>query len=481
MKRYLHHLALLTWTAAALGACASSTPAQQVVEDAATALGGRDSVMAVETVVLAGEGIHFNHGQDMRPDARGQTFTITGFERVVDPANRRMRTTLTQTPQFPYYQGQQPQSQAQGLDGTVAYNQTPSGEATRASGQTAADRQIELFHHPLMAVRAALAPDASLSAPREDGNARAVDVVVGDAAFTLVIGGDGLPVRIESAATHPNLGDVQRITQFADYQDAGGVRLPRHLTMSVDDFVVAEYRLTQHAPAAKADLAASAAVQAAPLPGAATPTVVPESIADGVWLLAGQSHHSALIEMSDHLLLVDAPQSEARTLAVIAQARELVPGKPLRTLVVSHHHFDHTAGLRAAIAEGMAVLTHEGNRAFVEEMASRPHTRRPDRLANASRTVEVTTFDDTHVIDDATREVALYHLANNPHSETMLMVHLPRERVVIQVDAFSPSSTVHPYAANLLEHIRTRKLAVERIVPLHGGVVPLTALVKAVE
>ena len=106
-----------------------------------------------------------------------------------------------------------------------------------------------------------------------------------------------------------------------------------------------------------------------------------DAVAKGVWLLAGQSHHSALVEFSDHLMLIDAPQSEARTLAVIAKARETVPGKPLTQLVTTHHHFDHTAGLRAAVAEGLTVITHEGNRDWVERMAKRPHTRQPDALA----------------------------------------------------------------------------------------------------
>ena len=84
-------------------------------------------------------------------------------------------------------------------------------------------------------------------------------------------------------------------------------------------------------------------------------------------------------------MLIDAPQSEARTLAVIAKARETVPGKPLTQLVTTHHHFDHTAGMRAAIAEGLTVITHDGNRAWVENMARRPHTRQPDALQKSAQ------------------------------------------------------------------------------------------------
>ena len=75
--------------------------------------------------------------------------------------------------------------------------------------------------------------------------------------------------------------------------------------------------------------------------------------------------------------------------------------------------------------------------------------------------------------------VRLYHVAGNPHSDTMLMAYVPRERVVIQVDAFSPGAQINPYAANLLENIQSRKLAVDRIVPLHGAIAPMADLLKA--
>ena len=201
-------------------------------------------------------------------------------------------------------------------------------------------------------------------------------------------------------------------------------------------------------------------------------------IGKGVWLLAGQSHHSVLVEFADHLMLIEAPQSEARTLAVIAKAKETVPNKPLTELVTTHHHFDHTAGMRAAIAEGMTVITQAGNKEWVENMARRPHTLQPDFLAKNASRLNVETVDDEREIKDQTMTVMLYHVAGNPHSDTMLMAYIPRDRLLIEVDAFSPGSQVNPYAANLLENIQKRKLRVDKIVPLHGAIAPFAELVK---
>ena len=164
---------------------------------------------------------------------------------------------------------------------------------------------------------------------------------------------------------------------------------------------------------------------------------------------------------------------------MLAAARELRPGKPLRKIVTTHHHFDHTAGIRAAAAAGLTIVTHAGNKTFFEQMASRPHTIVSDTLAKTPRTAPVETVDDELQIKDSMRSVGLYHVSGNPHSDTMLMVHLPAERLLIEVDAFSPGGAVNPYAANLLENITRRKLAVDRIVPLHGAIGPMTSLQEA--
>jgi glyoxylase-like metal-dependent hydrolase (beta-lactamase superfamily II) len=185
-----------------------------------------------------------------------------------------------------------------------------------------------------------------------------------------------------------------------------------------------------------------------------------------------------LVEFADHLMLIEAPQSEARTVAVIAKAKETVPNKPLTELVTTHHHFDHTAGMRAAIAEGMTVVTQAGNRGWVENMARRPHTIQPDMLSKNAATLNVVTVDGEREAKDQTMTVMLYHVAANPHSNTMLMAYIPRDRLLIEVDAFSPGSQTNPYAANLLENIQKRNLRVDKIVPLHGAIAPLAELTK---
>jgi glyoxylase-like metal-dependent hydrolase (beta-lactamase superfamily II) len=473
----LHYSPLVA--AALMISCGPRTPEQQFVEAAATALGGRDRVSAITTVVMEGQATAGNLGQDMTWEATGQQFNLSEYRRSVDALGRRARTEQTRTPAFLYFQGPQPVRQVSGVDDDIAYAVGAKGNATRASAAAARDRRLEVYHHPLTIVRAMLEPSTTIANLRDEGDGRAADVTIGDATLVLEVDGRGLPTAVSSQTTHPNLGDVTIETRFSDYQSVDGLNAPMRLTTLTDRHTTGEIRLTRYTFGGPADLAAppdAAATQPSPPPA---PRVDATDVAKGIWWLAGQTHHSALVEFADHLMLIEAPQSEARTLAVIAKARELVPGKPLTQLVTSHHHFDHTAGMRAAIAEGMTIITHKANAAFVEEIARRPFTRQPDSLQKNPKAVDVRTVDDALTLEDAAMTVELYPISGNPHGDTLLMAYLPRERVLVEADAFSPGGTYHPYAQNLIENIQKRKLRVDRVVPLHGTIMSFADVVKA--
>ncbi len=473
---------LVLLSAATWVGCVQRTPEQQIVADAAAALGGRDRIRAVKTLVIEGEGTNANLGQDMTPEAATQAFVVSPYKRSVDVTAGRARTEQTRTPNFAYFQGQAPQKQVSGIDGNVGYNVAANGNATRVSNAVAKDRRAEIFHHPLTLVRAALDEGARLSNPRTAGNQSVVDVTTANGlAFTLAIdGGTKLPTRVVSMTDNTNLGDVAIETSFADYQDSSGLKLPTRITTKTDKYTTAEIRVTRQAiDGDPGDLAAPAAAASAASVAAPPPaTVTAEEVAKGVWFLAGQSHHSVLVEFGDHLVLIEAPQNDTRSLAVIAKARELRPGKPLTHVVNTHHHFDHSGGLRAAVSEGLAVITHKANAAFYQEAIGRAHTIVPDALARKPNTLKLETVDEELTLKDVAMAVELYHIAGSPHADTLLMAYFPRERILVEADVFSPAAAVQPYAANLLENIRSRHLRVDRIVPIHGTIVPFSELLK---
>jgi len=480
----MQRIALLaSLAAAALGACARATPEQQIINDAAVALGGRDRILAVKTLALEGEGTNGNLGQDMRPEATGQTFKVTAYTRAIDVAAGRARVEQTRTPTFTFFAGQAPQKQVQGIDGEVGYNVAADGTATRAAAAAANNRRLEFYHHPLTIVRAALDPAAKLANPRTEDNQSVVDLTTANGLnFTLAIDTTTKrPTRVRSMTDNTNLGDVAIETSFADYQDVNGLQLPARLTTKTDDFTTADIQLTKQTVDGEVGDLGAAAASAQPVAAPPPATVAVEQVAKSIWFLAGQSHHSVLVEFSDHLMLIEAPQNDARTLAVIAKAKELRPDKPLTQVVNTHHHFDHSGGIRAAVSEGLTVITHKGNAALYEEIAGRPHTIVPDALAKSPKPVQVETVDDERTFTDATMTVTLYHIAGNPHSETQLMAYFPKERLLVEADVYSPGNALAPYAPNLLENVRKRNLRVDRIVPIHGKIAPFADLVKTVQ
>ena len=343
-----------------LGACAQPTLEQQMLEDVSAALGGLSRIEAVATLSIEGEGVMGNLGQDLTPDATSQTFAISDYRQLADLTTGRMRVERTRTPNFNYFRGPDPIKQVFGIDGDVAYDVAPDGSAT--TNATASARRAAYYHHPLTLVRAAWDQSATSANARTTDGESLLDITTADGlVFTLAIdAATKLPSSVTSRLNHPNLRDVSQRTSFADYEDVNGLMLPTGVTELTDDYQIIELRVTaQSVDGDVGDLAApDAATSATPISGPPPATVTAEEVTDGVWFLADQSHHSVLVELSDHLMLIEAP-NEVRTLAVIAKARELVPDKPLTHLVNTHHHFDHSAGIRAAVSEGLVIVTHD--------------------------------------------------------------------------------------------------------------------------
>ena len=235
-------MAMVVCAMALASACTRLTPEQQFVHDVAEALGGADRVKAARLVTLTGTGRQWNLGQDLRPGLAEQTFTVSAFTRLIDLRLPRIRTTVTRTPNFSYYQGPQAQTSVTGLDGDVAYGGPSAERLTRASRTAAIDRQDERLPHPLVLVRAAL-EGAAVSPVRTTGNEHAVDITTDGGVVTLVVDDQHRPLLATSAGAHPNLGDVTLTTRFSDYAAAGGYTLPGTFATAGDDFTTAHFTL----------------------------------------------------------------------------------------------------------------------------------------------------------------------------------------------------------------------------------------------
>jgi glyoxylase-like metal-dependent hydrolase (beta-lactamase superfamily II) len=210
----------------------------------------------------------------------------------------------------------------------------------------------------------------------------------------------------------------------------------------------------------------------APAPAAGS-EVQSEPLGDGVYLITG-GYVAIAVDMKDHITVIETGQSEARGLAVIAEAKRLIPNKPVTYVVNTHSHIDHSSGLRAAVAEGATILTHQINKAYLEKTLSIPHTLTPDKAQQNGKKPIVEAVGEKKVLTDGTHVVELHHMTSFGHHDGMLLVYLPKEKVLLEADGYNPQpltatapNPASPYTLSLLDNIRRLKLDVQRIVPVH--------------
>jgi glyoxylase-like metal-dependent hydrolase (beta-lactamase superfamily II) len=172
---------------------------------------------------------------------------------------------------------------------------------------------------------------------------------------------------------------------------------------------------------------------------------------------------------------------------LISEARTLVPAKPIRYVVMSHHHFDHFGGVRGFAARNVIVITHESGREFVERTLSTRATVNPDPMTRSGLRPSVEGVRTRRVLSDGAREVEIHHLAGNGHAEDMLMVYLPKEKLLVEADVYTPLATnatpptpPSVYTVSFADHVGKLRLAVDQILPLHGRMVPFSELNKMI-
>ena len=413
-------------------------------------------------------------------------FNLKSYTRTVDYDTPSMRDEFVRTQADPSARGGGgvplvgEQRQLQAVSGTQAWNQVGENPPTPALAAVT-DRLHQLWITPHGVIKAAMKHNATVEAQTEGGkNISVISFAVpGQLKVKAFINERNLVNKVESWSTNPVLGDMLTETTYSDYKDFGGVQFPTKITQKQAGTPTLDLVVSEVKPNAPADLQMPDNVRQA------TVKVQTDKVADGVWYLTGGTHHSVLVEMNDHLVVIEGPLNDARALALIDEVKKTVPNKPIKYVINTHHHFDHAGGLGPFVAEGAIIVTHEVNKPFFEKSLAAPRTVQPDKLAQSGKKATVEGIQDKRVLSDGTRTVELYLIQGTVHGDGLIMAYLPKEKLLVEADAYTPAAPnatppaqPNPAQVNLYDNIERLKLAVDEILPLHGRKVPLAELQK---
>jgi len=471
-KKLLFALALL-----ALVSCAPSAPdATTVLENAAGTMGATN----LKSIEYLGSGYFFELGQSANPNDPWPRYNMNRYSRLVDYETVSSREEVVRDGGFrPHL--------AQLVSGNYAWIVVGSEGPPLPSLAEAGEWRLQIWVTPHGFLNAAMAGNPTVESQTMDGRRVSVVSVTVDGKYQVngTINDQNLVERVETWIPDPVLGDMLIETRYSGYQDFNGVTFPTRIVQEQGGYPTLDLTVSDVQPNAAADIEVPNNVRQATPPQV---RVESQKMADGVWHLAGGSHHSAAVEFQDHVVVVEGPLGEERSTGVIVEVKKLVPNKPIRYLVNTHYHFDHSGGLRTYVAEGATIVTHEINRAFYERVWQAPRTLSPDRLSQTMTQAKFETLTDKHVLTDGVRTMEIHHIQGNAHNEGIIMAYLPRERLLIEADVYSPRqppgapppATPNPWSVNLYDNIQRLKLDVNQIVPVHGRVVTLADLRKAI-
>src|SRR6266571_597528 len=461
-------------------ALAFAVAAQQAnaIQTAADALGAA----RIKTLQFIGSGQNFSVGQNYTPAEPWPPVTVKSYTASMNYDTGSMRVELLREmgavmPRGgggPFF-GEQRQIQL--VSGNYAWNvAAAAGNAPAPPPQANPDSQLErmlaLWATPQGFVKAAMANKATTRNAR--GGTEVSFTVGGKYKMTGTINAQGQVEKVQTWIDHPIVGDMLVETTYTGYKDFGSVMFPSRIVQTQDGYPSLELTISMVTANSPVDITVPENVRTFTPPPV---RVDSKKMGDGVYYLTGGTHHSLAVEMRDHIVVVDVPNNEARATAVLAKAKELIPNKPVRYVVSSHHHWDHLGGIRTAMDEGATIVTYQSNKAFLERVAKTPHTINPDRLAASKKPVKIQTVGDKGQLTDGTRTIELYLLKGYEHTGDMLVVYLPKEKLLAEPDAFTPPPqpgtplirTAVPYAKALYDNIQRLKLDVQIIAPLHGN------------
>jgi glyoxylase-like metal-dependent hydrolase (beta-lactamase superfamily II) len=503
--------------------CAVPTREQGVVNRALDAMGGAERLAAIKTITFKGSARYWEPEQSDVPGGEMRFANESTFSGVTDVAARATRIDWVRNFAYPaprtftFSEITTPEAgYVIGVDsnGRNAQSLKASPPAHSMSGLRLAAAQRELR-------RAGIA-GLMLTMHRSPDRLQPAEAIGGHPALSFdgfIVAFDpatGLPSRVRTLDYDNVWGDVTYDLVLSDWRQIGEVRIPLGWTYELNGRKVSEASFTElqfNAPLGAGSLQIPAEVRAT----AAKPAMrnVPyqwvirrqfigtymdsdnvsydtrgsqglrlQEIAPGVLQVQGGTHHSLVVEMSDHLIVLDAPVTDAQSLWLVGQTRARFPGKPIRWLALTHHHMDHAGGVRGIVAEGATLVVGKGAGEHFRRVLAAPTTRNPDVPPRSYHMTPILEVPESHVMSDSAGRQVIVYVMDNPHAKGMLMGWVPHAKLGFVTDVWSPGPPLpakpNPGLASVVNTVKRAGLQPERFAGGHGSTADYAMLTRLV-
>jgi hypothetical protein len=281
-----------------------------------------------------------------------------------------------------------------------------------------------------------------------------------------------LPIRVRSLEWDAIEGDSEYDAMFTDWRDLDGAKWPGRVQTFLQGMRVHDIRFTNVTanPTLTAD---SFAIPQAQLATAARPAearitpfqwIIRRSvngfyydsdamyvddgdqmkmvdIARDVALAQGNTHNTVFIATNSYLIAIEAPNDDGQAKQAIALAKQRFPGKPIRYLVLTHHHVDHVGGMRTFAAEGATLVFGRGtapNVQYYRRQLGNTQELNWNKPAMPNDNPELIEVEGKWTVNDGGREFSVFEI-DNPHSTGMLIGWLPDVRLGFNTDLWIPT------------------------------------------
>ena len=523
MKRVL----FLLLSALIVGSCATTPSSEDLVSRAINAMGGADALAKVKTMAVKGTMKQWEPEQSFAPGGEMRFANETTFEAAGDfstgamridwvknfayPAPRTFKFSEIVTPTAGWVVGREANAlnkQASGLK-SPAHSMSGIRLATtqRELRRGSAGLLLEMRANPGRVGASSEITVGSVTYPAATYRANNDNFIVMFDPRT------GLPARVRTLDYDNVWGDVTYDLVLSDWRDYGGVKVATDRKYELSGRTIMEIKITDvtvNASVAAGHFEPPAEVKA----GAARPSTaasVPHQwiirrqiigtymdseqvsydargsaglrfneLAPGVQHVVGGTHNSMIVEMSDYLIAFDAPVTDWQSNWTIAEAKKKYPNKQIRYLVMTHHHMDHSGGVRGYVAQGATLVVGKGAAAHYRKTLASSYTRNPDLQSRDLSGVQIIEVGDKQVFSDGKREVSA-HALENPHSSAYLMGYVADARLAYVTDVYTPGpplpAAINPALASVVNGVRKAGIQPLTIAGGHGSTAPYALLV----